>query len=304
MTNDLLPLTLHLADNALIIGHRLSEWCGHGPILEQDIALTNASLDHLGAARSLYQYAAEQFNALDEAAQDAAFTSPALDAARARRSSVTDKAGNGQPALPDGQAGGAGQWVSDSTIQRITEDDLAYLRDGWDFRNNLLCEQPNVDWAYTVIRGLLYDCFHFYYLRALAQSADQTLAAIAEKSLKETTYHLRWSAEWAIRLGDGTPESHAKAQAALNDYWAYTAELFEPTAYETVLQQAGIAPDLAEIKTAWEAHVARVLDEATLIIPQGRWLQSGGKEGRHSEHLGYVLAELQFMQRAYPGMEW
>jgi ring-1,2-phenylacetyl-CoA epoxidase subunit PaaC len=165
--------TLRLADDALILGHRLSEWCGHGPILEQDIALTNTALDHLGRARSLYQYAAELFNQLPTDQKDKVFTSIALQ----------NEVKNGTPA---------------------DEDDMAYLRDAWDFRNVLLLEQPNVDWAYTVVRSFFYDTFNFFFFTALTKSSDETLAAVADKSLKEATYHMRWSSEWVVRLGDGT----------------------------------------------------------------------------------------------------
>lgn len=265
--------TLQIADNALILGHRISEWCGHGPILEQDIALTNTALDHLGQARSLYQYAAEQFNALPQAEKEKLFTSAQLQAKVAKG-------------------------------ENIDEDDLAYLRDGWDFRNALLVEQPNKDWAYTVVRSFLYDSFNFYFYTALQNSKDETLAAIAEKSLKEVTYHIRWSSEWTIRLGDGTDESHARMQQALNDRWAFAGELTKMNAVDTAMFTEGIGVDLDAVGKAAQERMRTVLEEATLIVPTGTWMQSGGKEGTHSEHLGYILAELQFMQRAYPNMEW
>ena len=269
----ILPYVLRLADDAIIIGHRLGEWCGHGPILEQDIALSNAALDHLGRARSLYQYAAELFNNMPADAKKDCFTSIALQ--------NLINAGNS-----------------------LDEDNLAYLRDGWDYKNVILTEQPNMDWAYTVARGFFFDGFNFYYFAALAQSTDTTLAAIAEKSLKEVTYHLRWSSEWVIRLGDGTEESHERMQKAINELWMYTGELFTPVAYETALQQQGIAPDLKLVHEQWTARITSVCNEATIVLPTGTWMQQGGKEGRHSEHLGYILTELQFMQRAYPGMAW
>lgn len=269
----LLDYTLRLADDALIMGHRLSEWCGHGPILEQDIALTNTSLDHLGRARSLYQYAAEQFNNLPEAAKKTFFTSVAL-----------------QNEIAAGV--------------KIDEDDLAYLRDGWDFKNVLLAEQPNVDWAYTVTRSFFYDAFNYFFFSALANSSDTVLSAIAEKTLKEVTYHLRWSSEWVVRLGDGTDESHRRMQAAMNDTWMYTGELFSMNEAEVVVAQNNIGINPADIQPLWMERVKDVLKEATISIPGNSWMQEGGKDGRHSEHLGYVLAELQFVQRAYPGMEW
>lgn len=271
--NSLLAYTLGLADNALIIGHRLSEWCGHGPILEQDIALTNTSLDHLGQARSLYQYAAEQVNALPADAEQKLFSSEALQANIA--------AGNA-----------------------IDEDDLAYLRDAWDFKNVLLAEQPNKDWAYTVARAFYFDVFQYFLFRELMNSSDVTLAAIAEKSIKEAEYHKRWSSEWVIRLGDGTEESHVRMQTAINDLWPYTGELFKMNKTEAAMLAAGIGADLESVKLLWHKEIAAVLEQATMSMPAQGWMHEGGKEGIHSEHLGYILAELQFMQRAYPNHEW
>jgi ring-1,2-phenylacetyl-CoA epoxidase subunit PaaC len=271
-TNTLL-YTLQIADNALIIGHRISEWCGHGPILEQDIAATNIALDHLGQARSLYQYAAEQFNALPQEDKKQLFSSTALQ---------TKVAAN----------------------ENIDEDDLAYLRDGWDFHNVLLLEQHNKDWAYTVVRSFFYDAFNYFFYTALLKSNDTTLAAIAEKSLKEVSYHLRWSSEWMIRLGDGTEESHKRMQVAVNDLWMYTGEMMSANETDKAALAAGIGTDLSIIKNEWKEKVTTILNEATLQIPKDSWMQQGGKEGLHTEHLGYILAELQFMQRAYPNMEW
>ncbi|HTM65018.1 MAG TPA: 1,2-phenylacetyl-CoA epoxidase subunit PaaC [Flavipsychrobacter sp.] len=264
--------TLQIADNALINGHRLSEWCGHGPILEQDIAISNIALDHLGQARSLYQYAAEQFNSFSTEEKLKMFTSPAL-----------------QQKIEHGEM--------------LDEDDLAYLRDGWDFRNVLLVEQQNGDWAYTVARSFFFDTFNFFFLTALQNSKDETLAAIAEKSLKEVAYHLRWSTEWIIRLGDGTEESHQRMQEAVNDRWMYTGELTQASDADKVLEQS-MGVDLSIIAGQWKDKIAAVLNEATVKMPSGTWMQQGGKQGIHTEHLGYVLAEMQFMQRAYPNMEW
>ncbi len=269
----LLDYTLRLADGGLILGHRLGEWCGHGPVLEQDIALTNTALDHLGRARSLYQYAAEQFNQLPADQKTNVFTSVSI-----------------QNIISSGAS--------------IDEDDLAYLRDGWDFRNELLLEQPNIDWAYTVARSFFYDTFNYFFFTALEKSKDASIAAIAEKSLKEVTYHLRWSSEWVVRLGDGTDESHARMQKAVNELWMYTGEMFIMNETDTSMVGEGIGVDLAAIKPLWMARVRAVLEEAAIDIPADAWMQQGGREGRHSEHLGYILAELQFMQRAYPGMEW
>jgi len=256
---------LQLADDALILGHRLGEWCGHGPILEQDIALTNMSLDHLGRARSLYQYAAELLNNLPVEEKAGLFASMQL-----------------KNHILSGEA--------------IDEDHLAYQRDEWDFRNVLLVEQPNTDWAYTVARALFTDVFNFYYYTELQKSDNTTLAAIAEKSLKEITYHLRWSSEWTIRLGDGTGESHERMQTAISDLWVYSGELMKATGDET------INPEI--IKPQWQKHIAEILQKATLQQPADTWMQTGGKDGRHTEHLGYILAEMQYMQRAYPGMKW
>ncbi len=269
----LLDYTLRLADDALIIGHRLSEWCGHGPVLEQDIALTNTSLDHLGRARTLYQYAAEQFNRLPQGEKKNAFTSVAI-----------------QNLVASGE--------------NLGEDDLAYLRDGWDFRNMLLLEQPNIDWAYTIARSFFYDTFNYFFFQHLAGCKDESLAAVAEKSLKEVTYHLRWSSEWVVRLGDGTSESHQRMQHAVNELWAYTGELFVMNDTDKIMLQEGTGVDIEAIKPLWMQRVSAVFEEATINTPTGTWMQQGGKEGRHTEQLGYILAELQFMQRAYPGMAW
>ena len=271
--NAILDYTLRLADDALIIGQRLGEWCGHGPVLEQDIALTNAALDHLGRARSLYQSAADLFNQLPQDERIKVFTSVAIQNLVA--------------------AGG-----------KLDEDDLAYLRDGWDFRNVLLVEQPNNDWAYTIARSFFYDAFNFYFFAALQESSVETLAAVAEKSLKEVTYHLRWSSEWVIRLGDGTDESHERMQKAVNELWMYTGELFLMNETDKSILQQNIGVDLSKIKPLWLERVRSVFNEATVNVPAETWMQHGGKEGRHTEHLGYILADLQFLQRTYPGMEW
>ncbi len=270
-----LTYVLQLADTILIHAQRLSEWCGHGPILEQDIALTNTSLDHIGATRSLYQHAATLFNALPAETQAAFFTSPALDARRIA-------------------AGADG----------VTEDDLAFLRDSWDFRNVLLAEQPNEDWAYTMARCFFIDTFNYHFYTSLRNSSDPALAAVAEKSLKEVTYHLKWSSEWVIRLGDGTEESAARMQQAVNDRWAYTGKLFVASEADEAALAGGYGVDLAAVKVDWDAHVARIFEEANIKTPHVGWMQRGGKQGTHSEHLGYMLAEMQYMQRTYPGMEW
>lgn len=263
---------IQIADNALILGHRLSEWCGHGPILEQDMAITNIALDHIGQARSLYQYAAEKINQLPTSEKQQFFASPALQ----------QKAGN------------------------YTEDDLAYLRDAWDFRNLLLVEQPNGNWADTIARSFYFDhytCALWDFLKK--KSDDAQLAAIAEKSLKEATYHKRWSSEWVIRLGDGTEESHEKMQTAIDELWPFTGEIFNLSIAEKEIFIPIKSFEVNQARNNWDTEITAILEEAGLTHPDmDAWMHSGGKEGRHSEHLGYLLAELQYIQRAYPGMEW
>ena len=256
-TNQLINYTLHLADDALILGHRNSEWCGHGPVLEQDIAITNISLDLIGQARNFYQYAA--------------------------------------------------QLINQSTNQAVnfaTEDSLAYFRDNREFKNCLLVEQPNGDWAKTILRQFLFSSYQYYLYQELQNSKDEQLAAIAEKSLKEVTYHLRWSSEWVIRLGDGTDESHQRMLKATDELWMYTGELFIVPDYELLIGGGGIGVDVSLLKTKWEEKVKEIFTEAALSYPDRVFMQTGGKEGKHTEYLGFILAELQFMQRAYPGCEW
>ncbi len=242
--------TLHLADNSMILGQRCGEWCGHGPVLEQDIALTNIALDLIGEARSLYQFAAD---------------------------------------LKGGTA---------------TEDSIAFLRDVLEYKNVLLVEQPNEDWAYTIVRQFFYDVFHYYLHSELVHSREQRLSNIATKTLKEVTYHLKWSSEWMIRLGDGTEISREKMQTAVNGLWEYTGEFFMPSTIEKEAQVNGIAPDLEKLKPLWRTKVEEILAEATLFIPDKDFQQKGGKTGLHSEYMGFILAEMQFLQRAYPGATW
>jgi ring-1,2-phenylacetyl-CoA epoxidase subunit PaaC len=241
---------LRRADDALILGHRLSEWCGHAPMLEEDMALSNIALDLIGQARELYSYAGR----------------------------VEDK-GRG-------------------------EDQLAYLREERDYRNLLLVEQPNGDFARTIARQFAYSAFADPYWRAMMGSTDTTLAAIAAKSEKESAYHLRHASEWMIRLGDGTEQSHRRAQDAIDALWPFTGELFDVDAGERTLIDAGVAIDPASLRETWQNTISAVLSEATLTLPGGSWAQRGGRSGRHSEHLGHLLAELQHMQRTYPGQTW
>ena len=248
--NLLLNYLLQLGDNALVLGQRLAEWCGHGPILEQDMAITNISLDLFGQTRNLFQYAAK--------------------------------------------VEGKGR----------TEDDLAFLRDAIHFKNVLLVELPNGDFGRTIVKQFLYDAYNFLNYTALLESTDKQLAAIAEKSLKEVTYHLRFSSEWMIRLGDGTEESHQRMQTALNDLWMYTGELFEMTEVEKELLKIDVSVDLEKLKTDWTKKVHEICNEATLKVPEDTWMQKGGKTGVHTENLGFLLADMQYLQRAYPGQEW
>jgi ring-1,2-phenylacetyl-CoA epoxidase subunit PaaC len=263
-----IALALHLADNALVLGHRNSEWTAHGPVLEQDIAISNIALDLIGQARNFYQYAAKLINELPS-------------------SSIF---WGGEEDLMTG------------TI--ATEDSLAYLRDGWDFKNCLLVEQPNGDWAQTILRQFFFSSFQFYLYEQLQNSRDRTLAAISEKAFKEVAYHLQWSSEWVIRLGDGTDESHIRMQKSLDSLWSYTGELFRPADYEQLSIRKGLFADISQLKTKWDAKIQDIFTEASLAVPRNVWMHSGGKEGRHTEHLGYLLAEMQFLQRAYPGNQW
>ena len=236
-------VALHLGDNALILGHRISEWCGHGPVLEQDIAMTNIALDLIGQAKMYFDYAAE------------------LE-------------GNGHD-----------------------HDYFAYKRDVLDFKNLLITEIPNGDFADTIARQFYFDQWHFLLLTELSKSDDPRLKEIAQKSLKEVTYHKRWSAEWVVRLGDGTDESKEKSQRAIDDIWSYTGEAFKPVEYEK-----GILPE--NLKEAWMNSVKLVLEEATLEMPFDEFMQEGGKTGIHTEYLRFILAEMQFLPRAYPDATW
>ena len=242
--------TLRRADDALISGHRLSEWCGHAPMLEEDMALANMGLDLLGQARELYSYAAKVEGRDND------------------------------------------------------EDKFAYLRDVRQYRNLLLLEQPNGDFARTMVRQFFYAAFADPYWRAMIRSADPTLAAIAAKSEKESAYHVRHCSEWIVRLGDGTDESHRRAQRAIDELWAFTGEMFTVDDSERGLIEAGIATDPAALRPQWLKLVADVVREATLVLPDNDWMQQGGRSGRHSEHLGHLLSELQSMQRTFPGATW
>ena len=252
---------LHLADNALILGQRNAEWCGHGPVLEEDIAMANNSLDLIGQARLLYQRAAELLG------------------------------------------------------QGATEDSLAYFRDVPDFLNFTLLELPHTntplptassdrDFATTIVRNFLYSAFMVLVWDKLQNSQDSQLAAIAGKSLKEVRYHLRHSRDWLVRMGDGTPESHTRAQNALNHLFPYTQEFWTPSTHETAACQSSMGTDSSNLQTDWNAIVDQALLEATLSRPAPGGFVSTGKQAIHSEHLGFVLAEMQSLARAHPTATW
>lgn len=247
---DTYEYVLRLADNCLILGQRLAEWCGHGPVLEQDIAMTNISLDLIGQARNYYQYAAELTGA------------------------------------------------------EKSEDDIAFLRSDREYKNLLLVEQPNNDFAHTIVRQYLFDVFHFYQLNELAKSQDVNISSIAQKSIKEVSYHKRWSSQWILRLGDGTKESQAKMQVALDHFWSYAFESITPDELDQKMAGQGIGANLDQLAVSIKKEITEHLTEATLKVPESTWNQTGGKNGVHSEHLGFLLAEMQHLQRAYPGAEW
>jgi ring-1,2-phenylacetyl-CoA epoxidase subunit PaaC len=241
---------LRLGDDSLILGQRLAEWCGHGPILEEDIALTNIALDLIGQATSILNYA--------------------------------------------GEVEGAGR----------DGDKLAFLRFENQYSNLLLVEQPNGDFADTILRQFLFDAYRKPLFERLIQSKDAQLAAIAEKSWKETKYHLRHTSEWVIRLGDGTEESHKRVQKALNNLWRYTDEIFYSDDVDKELTESGVLPELSDLRSIWEQTVKSIFAEATISIPTNIWKFEGGRKGHHSEHMGFILSDLQYMQRAYPNLEW
>lgn len=241
---------LRMGDNALILSHRLSEWCGHAPALEEDIASANTALDLIGQARLWLTLAGE------------------------RR----------------GRAEGA--------------DDLAYLRDVGEFRNVLLVEQPNGDYAQTLTRQFLFDAWHYIVLEQLAAAEDAAVCDIAQKAVKEVAYHRHRSTDLLVRLGDGSDESHRRMQSALDWLWPFTGELFDEDDTDKQFRAASGGLDYVRLRTQWNEYVDDTLSAATLSTPDGDWFQQGGKRGIHSEHLGYLLADMQFLQRAYPGAQW
>lgn len=246
----LVTFLLRLADDHLVLGHRLSEWCGHAPMLEEDLALPNIALDLIGQARALYQYA--------------------------------------------GEVEGRGR----------TEDDLAYLRLERDYVNCLLAERPNGDFAHTMLRQFLFSAFMGPMWRAMATSTDATLAGIAAKAAKEAAYHIRHAGEWVIRLGDGTEESARRMKAAAEALAPYVEELFESDAVTRAVSEGDIAPEPAALRADFDATLQRVLAEARIEWPAAPFAQTGGRRGLHGEAMGHLLAELQYMQRAYPGAVW
>jgi ring-1,2-phenylacetyl-CoA epoxidase subunit PaaC len=263
---DLFKYCLHLGDNALILAQRNSGWCGHGPVLEQDIAITNITLDLLGQARNFYQYAANIYNGFD--------------------SEFKGRVGNLTPRL----------WKI--FHRELNEDDLAFLREERQFLNLLICELPRGDWALTILRQFFFSSYQYILFEELSNSKVEHLSAIAEKSLKEVTYHQRWSSEWVIRLGDGTHKSRGKMEKALEELWPYTMELFTPCSYE----ENFITNEHIEAK--WLQKVSEVLEEATLDVPATITTHAGGKIGNHTEHMGYILPEMQHIQRAFPNQKW
>jgi ring-1,2-phenylacetyl-CoA epoxidase subunit PaaC len=246
----LVEYALRLGDDRLILGHRMSEWTGHGPILEEDIATANIALDLIGQAAQFLKLA--------------------------------------------GELEGKGR----------NEDALAYFRDGTQFRNCLLVELPKGDFGDTMVRQFLFDAYSVLLLDELTRSAHEQLAAIAAKALKETKYHLRHSSEWVVRLGDGTAESHARVQASLDRLWMYTGELFVADEIDAAVRAAGVSVDLAGIQSRWSAMVDEVLSRATLTRPADGPMQKGGRRGRHTEHIGHLLATMQSVARAHPGATW
>ena len=241
---------VRLGDDRLVLGHRLSEWCGHAPILEEDIALANIALDLIGHANLLLTLA----GAAEGKERDA--------------------------------------------------DALAYFREAVEYRNALLVELPKGDFAVTIVRQFFFSVFALHQWDALQRSAQGDLAGIAAKALKETKYHVRHTVDWMLKLGDGTPESHARAQGAVDDLWRYTGELFLADDVDRAVSEQGLGVDPSRLADSWRGQVLDVLGRATLTVPESAWMQRGGREGRHTEHLGHLLAEMQIVARSFPGASW
>ena len=247
--SNLFTYTLRIADSSLILGQRMSEWCSRAPTLEEDIAMSNISLDMFGQANGFYQYAAQ------------------LDGLK-------------------------------------SADELAFKRNEREFFNHQLVEQENGNFGNTIVRNFLHDTFNFLFYTQLSNSKDETLSALAMKSIKEVKYHLRHSSNWLIRLGDGTKESNDKTQVALNKLWMYTNEIFEMDTLDIELFNVGIAVDNAALKSDWDNMVNKILTKAKLTRPKDEYMATGGKKGLHTEYLGFILSEMQFLQRAYPDAKW
>ena len=241
---------VRLGDDALILGHRLSEWCRNAPFLEEDLALSNVALDFIGRARMFYAYAAE---------------------------------------------------LSD---QDVTEDTFAYQRDCRDFKNHLIHELPRGDFAFTMVRQYFVDVYSLAFMTSLLESNDSRLAAIAGKAIKESEYHLRRSEEWMMRLGDSTQESHRRLQSAVDELWRFTGELFDQDSPERKLVADGVAVDTRALEADWNQTITSTMSKISIEIPKDELQVTGGREGKHTEFLGFLLSELQFLQRAYPGLEW
>ena len=246
----LVQYLLRLADDRLVLGHRLSEWCGHGPILEEDIALANIALDLIGEATLLLKLA--------------------------------------------GSVEGAGR----------SEDALAYFRDAIDYRNAMMVELPNGDFAFTIVRQFFFSVYSLIQMDALTLSENAELAGIAAKAVKESRYHVRHAAQWVVTLGDGTEESHRRAQAAVDDLWRYTGELFITDSIDREVVEAKVGVDPSTLAEAWRTQVEDVLKQATLTVPTAGYMQRGGRDGRHTEHLGHLLSEMQIVARSHPGASW
>jgi len=241
---------MRLGDDRLVLGHRLSEWCGHGPILEEDIALANIALDLIGQATLFLKLA--------------------------------------------GETEGKGR----------SEDDLAYFREAVEYRNIHLVELPKGDYAFTIVRQFLFDVFSYHLLEQLMKSANAEIAGIAAKGFKEVRYHVRHSSEWVLRLGDGTAESHSRAQKALDELWRFSSEMFEADSIDREMAAAGIGADLDALKPKWETVVRDVLTRATLTIPDDPPAMTRGRKGSHTEALGHMLSEMQIVARSHPGAGW
>lgn len=248
--NHLQKYSLRIADSSWILGNRLGEYCSKGPFLEEDLAITNVGLDHVGLSEALYKYVAE------------------LDGTK-------------------------------------SADDFAFRRAEHEYFNIQLVEYPNEDFAYIMARQFLFDVYQFFFLEALVESKDETLAALAQKSLKEVTYHIRRSTQWMYRLGDGTETSHLKIQGALNELWMYKDELFFMDVTDEEMIKAGIGVNLDSIKTKWEDRVNEVLTKSTLTVPENPLFSlQYGKNGHHTDYMGYILLDLQYLNSKYPDAKW